>query len=403
MNIDSSRKHLLFKSARTLGAPAYVYFTDQIMENISVFDSLRNLSFFKLNYAVKANPNINILRIMLNQGMGLDVVSPGELDLALELGFKKDRIYFTPSNAPEEEIHYAFQKNIIPILDHIHGLKFVAHGYSDREIGIRINPAIEDGAYDKIQVGGKASKFGLPFVDLKEVSQIAENNQLRVVILHAHVGSELSGLSSFKRLLHLFEQYHQLFPSLKAVNIGGGYPVNYSSEELMWNPSELYDILEKFHNKMGLQILTEPGKFLVSNAGFYVCDINRVKSVKNTHYICLNGGFNHFIRPMYYQARHRVLLYDEANKNSDELRDYKIVGNICEKDEFGHIETKSIPQENGMLAFCNAGAYGYSMASNYNLRFLPREIIVHKGAFYEVTRPDRLSDILNKQKSIDLS
>jgi diaminopimelate decarboxylase len=216
----------------------------------------------------------------------------------------------------------------------------------------------------------------------------------QIQLLHAHVGSDLDGLASFQEILDLFYKLHDKFPYLKSVNIGGGYAVNYDSTHPKWSTDDLLKRTKHFYEMTGLEVMTEPGKFLVSNIGYFATRINRIKKGTNFEFLCLDSGFNHFIRPMYYNATQRIITENNAEQKT---RPYRLVGNICEKDVFNHHILLPEMQAGDYLVFVNAGAYCYSMASNYNLRFLPREILIWGNEIQEVTKPATLKGLLERQ------
>ena len=395
-----SRQEIVFRAGRQFGAPAYVYDMDQLNENIGMFDELRKEDFFRLNYACKANNNINILNLMRDKGLGLDLVSPGEIQLALHLDFEPDKLFFTPSNASNDELAFAIESGVFVVADHVDAVEFIAENYPDIPFGIRLKPDISDGGNEKVQVGGKDSKFGIALEDIDSHAAEWREKNYKIRLLHAHVGSDMAGLDSFQDILDLFDRIRHQFPQLKTVNIGGGYAVNYDGGQPKWSTEDLLNKTRQFHKKTGLGILTEPGKFLVSNVGYFVTQVNRKKQGTDFEFLCLNSGFNHFIRPMYYNAAHRVITEKDPRERTNP---YRLVGNICEKDEFNKIILLPKMKAGDYLAFANAGAYCYSMASNYNLRFLPREILVWSDGMCEVTKPATVEEIVGRQTLVEAS
>lgn len=394
------RQEMVFKAAKHFGSPAYVYDMDQLQENIQAFDNLRKKDFFRLNYACKANSNINILRLMRDEGLGLDLVSPGEIELALYLGFDAKKLFFTPSNAGNEELIYALDQGVFVVADHIDAVQLIGENYPDRPFGIRLKPDIIDGGNEKVKVGGKDSKFGIAIEDVSKHSSQWKEKGYKIELLHAHVGSDLEGLDSFQGILDLFDSLINQFSHLNTVNIGGGYAVNYDSADPKWSTEDLLRKTQRFHQRTGLNIMTEPGKFLVSNIGYFVTRVNRKKKGSGFEFLCLDSGFNHFIRPMYYNASHRVITEkDQQERNNN----YRLVGNICEKDIFNEHILLPEMQAGDYLAFINAGAYCYSMASNYNLRFLPKEILLWGKEMYEVTQPATLKELVDRQTLVQAS
>lgn len=390
--IKTSNAYLL-EAAKAYGTPLYYYEMDQIAANIAYLREIKDPRF-KINYALKANYNRNIAQFMKKKGLGLDLVSPGELDYALARGFSPNQCYFTPSNPSLLEWDYCIKKGAFPIVDSWDAVRFVKEKYPNKTFGIRIRPNIRDGANEKIQVGTEDSKFGIPLYELNSVLDYIKSNHLSLSLLHAHVGSELGDISSVDKTLSLFSSILQKHPKIESVNIGGGFPSD--MQDTSWGKNSLSALLNEFWKQHNINIFIEPGKFLVANAGYLIAEVNQIKPTSDHQLVCLNTGFNQLIRPMYYGSIHPIRVLEA----SEDQECYSLVGNICEKDVFA--EKIMLPKvKNGTkIAIEKAGAYCYAMGSHYNLRFLPKECMRYEGHLYMINEQSTPNSILQTQKSI---
>ncbi|HQV61115.1 MAG: diaminopimelate decarboxylase [Chitinophagaceae bacterium] len=390
--------------AHQFGTPLYVYHAEKIKEQ---YDKL--LTSFKgvdvrFFYAAKALTNINILRYLKSTGCNIDCSSINEAKLAVIAGFAPSDILYTSNNIAFEEIEEAQRMGIHINIDSISNLrKFgqkFGHSYP---VGIRLRPNIMAGGNLKISTGHADSKFGVPLEDIEEVLQVIKETGLFIRTLHIHTGSEIKDVEVFAKGIEVLFEMVKYFPELAIIDLGGGFKVPYKPgdegtdiELLGKKVKEEFEWFEKKYNRH-LQVWFEPGKYLVSEAGYFITKVNVLKPAGNAVFAGVDTGLNHFIRPMFYGAYHEI---ENISNPSGDKRSYNVVGNICETDTFA--ENRSLPEirEDDYLVFLNAGAYCFEMSSHYNSRFKPAEVMVKDGKPILIRKRDDLEDLLKGQPEI---
>jgi diaminopimelate decarboxylase len=387
--------------ARQFGTPVYVYHAERIKDQydklLSAFDGV-DAKFF---YAAKALTNINVLKYILSIGCNIDCSSVNEVKLALKAGFEPQNILYTSNNIAFEEIEEAKNIGVHINIDSISNLlkfgKKFGHSYP---VGVRLRPNIMAGGNLKISTGHSNSKFGVPLENIKEILEVVHDTELYIKTLHIHTGSEIKDVEVFAKGIEVLFEVAQHFPDLQVLDLGGGFKVPYMPGEegtdiplLGKKVKEEFDWFEKKHDRH-LQVWFEPGKYIVSEAGYFITTVNVIKNAGNKIFAGVDSGLNHFIRPMFYGAYHEI---ENISNLSGVKRDYNIVGNICETDTFA--EDRQLPevQEGDHLVFRNAGAYGFEMSSHYNSRFKPAEVMVKEGKTYLIRKRDELEDLLKGQ------
>jgi diaminopimelate decarboxylase len=392
----------LLESANKFGTPLYVYHAERIKEQyeklLSAFNGV-NVKFF---YAAKALTNINILKYIKAMACNVDCSSINEAKLAEKAGFIAQNILYTSNNISFEEIEEAQRMGIHINIDSISNLrKFgekFGHSYP---VGIRLRPNIMAGGNLKISTGHAASKFGIPLENIEEVLKVQQETGLFIRTLHIHTGSEIKDVEVFAKGIEVLFEVAQHFPELEVIDLGGGFKVPYIPGEeatdielLSKKVKEKFEWFEKKYNRH-LQVWFEPGKFLVSEAGYFITKVNVLKQSGEITFAGVDSGLNHLIRPMFYGAYHEI---ENISNPSGLKRKYDIVGNICETDTFA--EDRLLPEvrEGDYLVFRNAGAYGFEMASNYNSRFKPAEVMIKEGNAKLIRRRDVLDDLLRNQE-----
>ena len=390
--------------AHQFGTPLYVYHAEKIKEQ---YDKL--LTSFKgvdvrFFYAAKALTNINILRYLKSTGCNIDCSSINEAKLAVIAGFAPSDILYTSNNIAFEEIEEAQRMGIHINIDSISNLrKFgqkFGHSYP---VGIRLRPNIMAGGNLKISTGHADSKFGVPLEDIEEVLQVIKETGLFIRTLHIHTGSEIKDVEVFAKGIEVLFEMVKYFPELEVIDLGGGFKVPYKPgdegtdiELLGKKVKEEFEWFEKKYNRH-LQVWFEPGKYLVSEAGYFITKVNVLKPAGNAVFAGVDTGLNHFIRPMFYGAYHEI---ENISNPSGDKRSYNVVGNICETDTFA--ENRSLPEirEDDYLVFLNAGAYCFEMSSHYNSRFKPAEVMIKDGKPILIRKRDDLEDLLKGQPEI---
>ena len=391
----------LLKIAGEFGTPLYVYHAERITEQYRRLQEAftdSNTTFF---YACKALTNISVLKHIKSIGCNADCSSINEVQLALMAGFRPEQVLYTSNNIAFSEIEKAVSLGVHVNIDSLSNLrKFggkYGHGYP---VGIRLRPNIMAGGNLKISTGHNKSKFGIPIEDIDKVVELVKEKDLHIRTLHIHTGSEIKDVEIFARGIEVLFELIPHFPELEVIDLGGGFKVPYAPgekgtdiERLGKKVKEEFEAIEKRYNRK-LQVWFEPGKFLVSEGGYFIVQVNVLKQSGDTCFAGVNSGLNHLIRPMFYGSYHHI---ENISNTAGALHRYHIVGNICETDTFAEDRMVAEIREDDYLVFYNAGAYGFEMASNYNSRFKPAEVLVTNNKPRLVRRRDTLEDLLATQ------
>ncbi len=399
--MESSR---LLRIAEKYSAPLYVYdaekITSQYQRLTKAFSKVENL---KLNYACKALSNISILRLMNSLGSGLDTVSIQEVKLGLLAGFKPESIIYTPNGVSLEEIEEAAALGVQINIDNLSILEQFGNKHPDIPVCIRINPHVMAGGNSNISVGHIDSKFGISIHQIPHLLRIVELTDMNINGIHMHTGSDILDIDVFLYASEILFETAKNFKNLDFIDFGSGFKVPYKSGDIETNVEELGMKLtarfNEFCDTYGKQLTLafEPGKFLVSEAGYFLAKVNVVKQTTSTVFASIDSGFNHLIRPMLYGASHEIL--NISNLEGRE-RYYSVVGYICETDTFGSNRRINEIKEGDILAFKNAGAYCFTMASNYNSRYRPAEVLWYKDKAHLIRERETFDDILHNQVDI---
>ena len=389
---------------KEFGAPLFIYDGASIQSQYNrLLQAFKGLNC-KIKYPVKALSNINILKLLKQFGAGLDCVSIQEVKMALHVGFEASDIVFTPSCVSFQEIQQAVDLGVCINIDNISILEQFGNVYGNRiPCGLRFNPHVSAGGNHKIQTGHIDSKFGISIFQKRHVQRIIRANDIHVVGLHVHTGSDILNSESYLQSARImFELAHE-FPGLEFIDFGSGFKVPYKEGDLETDVEEVgkkleleYQAFSKIYGKE-LELWFEPGKFLVSAAGIFCMRANVIKPTPATVFVGVDSGLNHFIRPMMYGSFHRIT---NLSNPSGIQRIYTIVGYICETDTFGADQKLNEVREGDILALSNAGAYGFMMSSNYNSRLRPAEVLVWEGKAHLIRKRETFDDLLSKQIEI---
>jgi diaminopimelate decarboxylase len=397
-------KTQLLELAKKYGSPIYVYDTDKIESQYNrltaAFSTVKSL---KLNYAVKALSNINILKFFKNIGAGLDTVSIQEVQLGLTTGIDPKKIIFTPNGVSLKEIEEVAKMGVQINIDNLSILELFGQKHPEIPVCIRINPHIMAGGNSKISVGHIDSKFGISIHQVPHIKRVVENTGMNINGIHMHTGSDILDIDTFLRATEILFDVAKQFDDIDFIDFGSGFKVPYKEGDISTDIEQLgLQLSERFNEfcvEYGKEItlMFEPGKFLVSDAGVFLAKVNVVKQTTSTVFAHVDSGFNHLVRPMMYDSYHHI-----TNISNPEGRDryYSVVGYICETDTFGSNRRIAEISEEDVLCFHNAGAYCFSMASNYNSRYLPAEVMVHQGKDYLIRKRQTIQDILHNQEIV---
>lgn len=384
--------------AHEFGTPTYVYHAEKIKEQ---YDRLKSgfsalpVHFF---YAAKALTNISVLKYMHALGIGIDCSSLNEVRLAQLAGFPKEKILYTSNGISFEEIVEAASLGAHINIDSLSNLKKFGEKFgSSVPVGIRLRPNILAGANLKISTGHKNSKFGIPVDQIAEIRNVIDTYHMHLDGLHIHTGSGISDPDVFVQGLKVLFDLLPMLPPLRFIDLGGGFKVPFRERDSQIDISELAEKLHAaFKQYFGSdgnipELWFEPGKFLVSESGYFITTVNVMKHTPETEFVSLNSGFNHLIRPMFYDAYHRI--WNISNPLGLQ-RKYSVVGNICETDTFAWDRKLPEVREGDHLVFLNAGAYGFEMSSNFNSRFKPAEVFFKDGRSILIRRRQQFEDLL---------
>lgn len=396
--------HFLCTVAEEFGTPVYVYHEAKIIEQYRRLKSAFGKQEVKLHYALKALSNSNILKILKQQGAGLDAVSIEEVYLGLRAGFAASEIMYTPNGVAFSEIREAVELGVTVNIDNLSVLEKFGLAYGDKvPVCVRINPHIFAGGHAHIAVGHIDSKFGISIHQLRHISRIVDHYGIRIVGLHMHTGSDIIDADVFLQGAELLYQAAQSFPDLQFMDFGSGFKIAYKEGDIVTPVEEIGEKIGRsfkaFCREYGreLELWFEPGKFLVSESGTLLVSVNVVKQTTSTVFIGVNSGQNHLIRPMFYNAYHRI---DNCSNPDGQQKLYSIVGYICETDTFGYDRLLSEVRENDVLAIRNAGAYGFSMSNQYNSRLRPAEVLVRNNVAHLIRRREELEDLYRNEVEV---
>jgi len=388
-------------------SPLYVYDAEKIISQYqrlqSAFSSVKHL---KINYAVKALSNISVLKLFKSLDSGLDTVSVQEVQLGLKAGFEPQDIIFTPNGVSLDEIEQAMGLGVQINIDNISILEQFGQKYPDVPVCIRMNPHVMAGGNSKISVGHIDSKFGISIHQLPHIHRVVENTGMHIHGVHMHTGSDIYDIDAFLRATEILFNVAATFKDLEYIDFGSGFKVPYKEGDIQTDIEELGTKLSKRFNQFckefgrDITLMFEPGKFLVSEAGKFLVHVNVVKQTTSTVFASVDSGLNHLIRPMFYDSYHHI---ENISNPKGKKRFYTVVGYICETDTFGTNRQISEIKEGDVLSFSNAGAYCFSMASNYNSRYRPAEVLVYKGKDYLIRERETIQDICNKQTLVDVA
>jgi len=399
----------LLEAARRFGTPLYVYHAERITYQFQQLQTAFANQPVRFFYAAKALTNLHILDHIRRIGADIDCSSINEVKLTIQAGFKPDQILYTSNSVAFEEIEEAKSLGVHINIDSLSNLEKFARAFGNTyPVGIRIRPDIMAGRNLQISTGHDRSKFGIALAELPKVYHLIQAQQLSVRVLHIHTGSEIKEVEVFLKGLDLLFDLTLNFPQLEVIDLGGGFKVPYQPGETGTDVNALAKGIEKKLSEYkassgkALSIWFEPGKYFVADAGSLLCKVNVIKQSGTIEFVGVDSGLNQLIRPMFYGSYHTI---DNLSNPEGEQRTYTVVGNVCETDTFA--EDRSLPQvhEGDVLAIRTAGAYGFEMASSYNARFLPAEVLFRGDEMQLIRRRQTMEDLLltqlplNKQSS----
>ena len=407
----------LISLGQQFGTPLYVYHAEKIKEQYQKLTTAFQGSNTVFFYACKALTNINILKYVCSLGANVDCSSINEVRLAMHAGFPRERILYTSNGIAFDEIEEAQSLGVIINIDSLSNLEKFGQKYGHSyPVGVRLRPNIMAGGNLKISTGHDKSKFGIPVDQTDKILQLVEQYNLHIADLHIHTGSEIKDVDVFVKGIGILFDLIPKFKELKFIDLGGGFKVPYKVGDAETDIDQLAREVKKAFASHGdqleipvdgatasgapsnggrpLQVWFEPGKFLVSECGYFITKVNVLKETAAANFVSVDSGFNHLIRPMFYDAYHRI---ENVSNPTGTPKRYSVVGNICETDTFAWDRTINEVREGDYLVFYNAGAYGFEMSSNFNSRYKPAEVLVKDGQAHLIRRRDRFEDLLRNQ------
>ena len=409
MNVRDNNLYIGGIEAKSLvedfGSPLYVY--DEEIMRTRARELLQAVTYPKtvIKYACKANTNVEIMKVFREEGMSIDAVSPGELYAALRAGFDREAILFTTNNATHEEIEYGLRNEVMINVDSLSQLRFVGEHHPGIELCARINPHIIAGHHDHVITGGPESKFGIDYTEVDRIKEIAREYRLTIAGIHQHIGSGILQPEKFMEAMHVLLDTAKHFEGLDFIDFGGGIGIPYREDEKRIDVQvlglKITEEFEAFCRTYGseLKLIIEPGRYLVAESGYLLAKVTSVKEGQRHRFVGVNSGFNHLVRPAMYGSYHPIV---HATCVEGDRVGQTIAGNLCEsgdtftRDEQGIVD-RDLPlfNEGDLVAILNAGAYGFSMASLYNSRPRPAEVIVAGGKARLIRERETFEQIVN--------
>lgn len=390
--------------ANEFGTPLYVYDADSIQNQYNKLTGAFKGVDLKLKYAAKALTNKNIVKHIKSLGAGFDAVSINEVKLALELGYEPEDIIYTPNCVAFDEVEEGIALGVHVNIDNLPFLERIGQQYGGNQpVCVRLNPHIEAGGNKNIQVGHVGSKFGISILQFDEVLEIVQKYDINVEGLHVHTGSDILDVDVFLRGAEIIFERAVHFNELQFLDFGSGFKVAYYKDAPVTDITELGERMstafKEFCADYGrkLEIWFEPGKFLVSESGTLLTTVNLIKPAPACTFIGVNSGFNHLIRPMMYEAHHDIV---NVSNPGGKMKTYDVVGNICETDTFAYARQLEETKEGDLIAFKNAGAYGFEMSSNFNSRLKPAEVLVINGEAKLIRKRQVYQDLFRDQLDV---
>ena len=392
---------ILVQLANQFGSPLYVYDAQKIQSQYSrLTNAFSKVAHLRINYAAKALSNVSILQLMKQIGSNLDTVSIQEVQLGLHAGFTPQQIIYTPNGVSFEEIEAVAKMGVQINIDNLSVLEHFGTKHPTIPVCIRINPHVMAGGNSNISVGHIDSKFGISIHQMPHILRIVENTKMHINGIHMHTGSDILDIEVFLYAAEILFEAAKNFKTLDFLDFGSGFKVPYNKGDIETNIEEFGRKLSKrfnaFEKEYGreLTLAFEPGKFLVSEAGFFLAKVNVVKQTTSTVFAGIDSGFNHLIRPMLYGSQHHI---ENISNPKGKERFYTVVGYICETDTFANNRRISEINEGDILCFRNAGAYCFSMSSNYNSRYKPAEVLWKDGKGILIRERETFEDLLKNQ------
>lgn len=392
---------LLISAAEQYQTPLYVYDAQRIRDQYKKLTTAFHRNEIQVFYACKALTNVNILKVLKEAGSGVDCVSINEVKLALAAGVSPDKIIFTPNSVALDEYLEATELQVNINIDNLQLLESFGQQFGGAyPVIVRLNPHIMAGGNIKISTGHIDSKFGISVDQIDQIVEVKKSTGIQIKGLHLHTGSEIKDVEVFIKGLNLLLSLTVHFPEMSIIDLGGGFKVPYREDEIGTDMDllgeKMAETLENFRLKNGksFKVWFEPGKYLVSECGYFLVKANIIKKGPSRTFVGVNSGFNHLIRPMFYDAYHKIT--NITNPGGAPYL-YNVVGNICETDTFAWDRELNEVRAGDILLFSNAGAYGFEMSSRFNSRARPAEVLADNGSLKLIRKRETFEDVIAGQ------
>jgi len=387
--------------AKTQATPFYIYSQTKISDT---YKHLKSILDYEIFYAVKANSNQAIIKLMANLGAGADIVSSGELERAITAGVDPKKIIFEGVGKTKNDISYAIQNNIrlinVESVDEFIRINEIAKTQNKIvNVGIRLNPNIDGQTLEKISTGKKTDKFGIDAKNLGNIFQIIDiSKNINVKGISCHIGSQIFDMDVFSKIFYKMKNSAQIFIDkgikINHVDLGGGLGVNYKKNEEVLNLHLVKKEIEKCFDDVPYKLSFEPGRYIVANSGILVTSVTTIKTNGGINFLITDAGMHTLIRPALYNGHHEI---EAIEKNSDKQINYTVAGPICESsDIFAKNITLPKQKVGNLIIIKDTGAYGKVMASNYNSRGLPAEVLVRDDIFSIINKPMTTKDFIKQ-------
>lgn len=399
-NIPYIEEQNLLELTDLIPTPFYVYSQKNIVDTFYNLQSALNKNIY---FSIKANSNQAIIKLLYSIGAGVDVVSREELQRALQVNVSPSKIIFEGVGKSKDDIEFAIKKNIRQInIESIEELKLIENIAINLNvtpsIGIRINPDINTKTIEKISTGKKTDKFGIDFEQLPLVCKlIKQSKNLNFIGISCHIGSQIFKLKIFEQIFDKMKKAINIFVSynlsIKHLDLGGGFGISYNDDQDDLDLSKLRGLIEKKFPNPNFDISFEPGRYLVARSGFLITKILTVKQNASINYLITDAGMQTFLRPAMYNSYHNIIALNKKGKE----KKYTVAGPICESSDILAKDIKLPEQKkDSLLIVCDVGAYGAVMASNYNSKCLPAEVLVNNNKYKIIRETQNIESLINK-------
>lgn len=389
--------------AEKFGTPLYVYNENILRERCRDLKSLISYKNFFVNFSPKANGNLELLKIIKDEGLRVDAMSPGEIYVNMMAGYKPKEIFFIPNNVGEDEFMYAIHAGVKVSVDSLSQLEMYGRLNPGGEVAFRLNPGVGAGHHEKVVTAGSKTKFGIDMSLIPKVKKILKDHNLKLIGINQHIGSLFMDGEKYVKSTEAILSLAKQFDDLQFIDLGGGFGIPYKKQadqarlDLTGLGETLSEVINGWVKEYGKEIefKIEPGRYVVAECGILLGKVHVVKMNYDTKYIGTDIGFNVLARPVMYDSHHDIEIYRKDDKPSEKEETVRIVGNICETGDV-IAKDRKLPQifENDILGVLDSGAYGFTMSSNYNNRLRPAEVLIDKNGDYRlIRRRDTLEDL----------